>query len=239
MSFPILTTQCLRKATNSPNLVVNKSWYLYNLSMGRLLEGDPLEVECCLLIQLQAAGTGSDCASSHFAYNLWDLPPYSLIWHYTFIRHSSTSLHSLSSWSSIDGESLCLGLCSCSSDGVETLELSEHTVNPGEPKTGPYDFELLKLLGKGGYGKVRLLRGFAKLKKFRKSKQKLDRAHPTHPPPIQTCFFGNPSLTWTEHSNYNNQQLLALYTDKIHNVYWFRATLGQFSKKKKKIRVRP
>ena len=49
------------------------------------------------------------------------------------------------------------GLWSCSSDGVETLELSEHTVNPGEPKTGPYDFKLLKLLGKGGYGKVRLL----------------------------------------------------------------------------------
>ena len=86
---------------NSPNLVVNKSWYLYNLSLGRLLEGDPLE--CCLLIQ--AAGTGSDCASSHFAYNLGDvhpihlfgtilllnlcdLPPYTLIWHYTFIRHS-------------------------------------------------------------------------------------------------------------------------------------------------------
>jgi len=37
---------------------------------------------------------------------------------------------------------------------VETVELSELTVNPGEPKTGPQDFELLKLLGKGGYGKV-------------------------------------------------------------------------------------
>ena len=42
----ILARQFLRKATNSPNLVVNKSWYLYNLSLGRLLEGDPLE--CCL-----------------------------------------------------------------------------------------------------------------------------------------------------------------------------------------------
>jgi len=39
-------------------------------------------------------------------------------------------------------------------EDVETVELSEHTVNPGEPKTGPQDFELLKLLGKGGYGKV-------------------------------------------------------------------------------------
>ena len=78
----------LRKATNSPNLVVNKSWYLYKLSLGWLLEGDPLE--CCLL--LQAAGTGSDCASSHFAYNLLDLPPYTLIWHYTFIRHTRVGL---------------------------------------------------------------------------------------------------------------------------------------------------
>ena len=75
--------QFLRKATNSPNLVVNKSWYLYNVSLGRLLEGDPLE--CCLLIQ--AAGTGSNCSSSHFAYNLWDWPwPYTLIWHYTIIK---------------------------------------------------------------------------------------------------------------------------------------------------------
>ena len=66
MSLHILARQFLRKATNSPNLVVNKSWYLYKLSLGRLLEGDPLE--SCLLIQ--AAGLGSDCASSHFAYNL-------------------------------------------------------------------------------------------------------------------------------------------------------------------------
>ena len=41
-----------------------------------------------------------------------------------------------------------------SGDNVETLELTEQTVNPGQPKTGPQDFELLKLLGKGGYGKV-------------------------------------------------------------------------------------
>ena len=37
---------------------------------------------------------------------------------------------------------------------METVELSELTVNPGQPKAGPHDFELLKLLGKGGYGKV-------------------------------------------------------------------------------------
>ena len=47
------------------------------------------------------------------------------------------------------------------------------------------------------------LRGFAKLKNSKNPKKNLDRAHPTHPPPTQT-FFGNPSLTWTEHSNHNN-----------------------------------
>ena len=34
-----------------------------------------------------------------------------------------------------------------------------------------------------------LVRGFAKLKKFPK---KLDRTHPTHPPPIQTFFYRKP-----------------------------------------------
>ena len=66
ISLHILAAQFLRNTTNSPDLVVNKSGYLYNLSLGRLLEGDPLK--CCLLIQ--AAGTGSDCASSNFPYNL-------------------------------------------------------------------------------------------------------------------------------------------------------------------------
>ena len=46
----------------------------------------------------------------------------------------------------------------------------------------------------------RLIRGFAKLTK---SKIKLDKAHPTHPRPIQKNF-GNPLRTWTEHSNRNN-----------------------------------
>ena len=36
------------------------------------------------------------------------------------------------------------------------------------------------------------LRGFAKLKKFKKSKNNLDRAQPTHPPPIQIFFFWKP-----------------------------------------------
>lgn len=39
-------------------------------------------------------------------------------------------------------------------DGMEMVELTENTVNPGQGKTGPQDFELLKVLGKGGYGKV-------------------------------------------------------------------------------------
>ncbi|KAI1293815.1 Ribosomal protein S6 kinase beta-1 [Halotydeus destructor] len=37
---------------------------------------------------------------------------------------------------------------------VETIQLSEITVNPGQEKVGAKDFELLKVLGKGGYGKV-------------------------------------------------------------------------------------
>ena len=32
--------------------------------------------------------------------------------------------------------------------------MSEQTVNPGQEKTGPQDFELCKILGEGGYGKV-------------------------------------------------------------------------------------
>jgi p70 ribosomal S6 kinase len=43
-------------------------------------------------------------------------------------------------------------------EDIETVELSEYTVNPGQPKASPQDFELLKLLGKGGYGKVFLVR---------------------------------------------------------------------------------
>ena len=104
ISLHILATQFLRNTTNSPDLVVNKSWYLYNLSLGRLLEGDPLK--CCLLIQ--AAGTGSYCAATLHTIceichpillfgtilllNLCDLPPYTLIWHYMFIRHTRVVL---------------------------------------------------------------------------------------------------------------------------------------------------
>ena len=37
---------------------------------------------------------------------------------------------------------------------IETLALSEETVNPKDEKVGPESFQLLKVLGKGGYGKV-------------------------------------------------------------------------------------
>ncbi len=38
---------------------------------------------------------------------------------------------------------------------IEAVELSERTVvGPGKSKAGPQDFELRKVLGKGGYGKV-------------------------------------------------------------------------------------
>lgn len=37
---------------------------------------------------------------------------------------------------------------------IETLAISEETVNPKDEKVGPTSFELLKVLGKGGYGKV-------------------------------------------------------------------------------------
>ncbi|XP_011308947.1 ribosomal protein S6 kinase beta-1 [Fopius arisanus] len=40
------------------------------------------------------------------------------------------------------------------SENVERVQLSEQTVNPGQDKVGPKDFELCKILGEGGYGKV-------------------------------------------------------------------------------------
>ncbi|XP_001606867.1 ribosomal protein S6 kinase beta-1 [Nasonia vitripennis] len=40
------------------------------------------------------------------------------------------------------------------SDGVETVAISEQNVNQGRERAGPQDFELCKVIGKGGYGKV-------------------------------------------------------------------------------------
>jgi hypothetical protein len=41
----------------------------------------------------------------------------------------------------------------CSLEETDTIELNEEIVNLGV-KLGPCDFELKKVLGKGGYGKV-------------------------------------------------------------------------------------
>ena len=83
------------------------------------------------------------------------------------------------------------------------------------------------------------LRGFAKLKKIQKIREKnLERANPTHPP--HPNFFGNPQLTWTEHSNHNNQQLLVyIYRQNTHGILLQNISTGlglfweDFQKKKK------
>ena len=62
--------------------------------------------------------------------------------------------------------------------------------------------------------------GFAKLKQFQKSKKTIwiELTPPTHSP--SKLFFGNPSLTWTEHSNNNNnQQLLAMHMQTEYTWY--------------------
>lgn len=48
-------------------------------------------------------------------------------------------------------------LCFASNmDDCEKFEISENSVNKGTEQIRPECFELLKVLGKGGYGKVRL-----------------------------------------------------------------------------------
>ena len=97
---------------------------------------------------------------------------------------------------------------------------------------------------KGQYARVEanetsLFRDFAKLNKSTNpTKNWIALTPPTHPPSIQT-FFGNPSLTWTEHSNHNNQQLLAMHIQTEYTwhttpkyYHWSRTILGLFSKKK-------
>ena len=78
----------------------------------------------------------------------------------------------------------------------------------------------------------------AKLNNFQKSKKTWIELTPPK------LFFGNPSLTLTEHSNHNNQQHLAMYAQTEYTwyttpkyQYWFWAILGRFSTKK--LQVRP
>lgn len=47
-------------------------------------------------------------------------------------------------------------------DGCEKFEISENSVNKGTEQIGPECFELLKVLGKGGYGKVKPLSLYCK-----------------------------------------------------------------------------
>ena len=71
-------------------------------------------------------------------------------------------------------------------------------------------------------------KGLEKLKKkLKKLKKNWIQLTPTHPHPQSKLFFGNPSLTWTEHSNHNNQQLLAMCTctDRIHMAYYFKISV--------------
>ena len=37
---------------------------------------------------------------------------------------------------------------------IETIQITERIVNPRGERISPRDFQLLKVLGKGGYGKV-------------------------------------------------------------------------------------
>lgn len=50
---------------------------------------------------------------------------------------------------------------------METVQITETTVNPHGERVGPHDFQLLKVLGKGGYGKVRCSNTMIKTKTYR------------------------------------------------------------------------
>ena len=93
-----------------------------------------------------------------------------------------------------------------------------------------------------------MLRGFAKLTKIPKIPQKnwIELTSSTHPP--SKLFCGNTSLTvtWAEHSNHNNQRVLAMHIQTEYTwyttpkyQYWFRAILGRFSTKKFRVRLGP
>ena len=102
MSLHILATQFLRKTTNSPNLVVHKSWYLYTFDhwagFWKVIHWNAAcwyKQQTLAQIVLQATlHTIFEICHPILLFgtilllNLCDLPPYTLIWHYTFIRHT-------------------------------------------------------------------------------------------------------------------------------------------------------
>lgn len=45
-------------------------------------------------------------------------------------------------------------------DDIENVPVADIELNIGPTKTGPKDFEILRVLGKGGYGKVSILKVF-------------------------------------------------------------------------------
>lgn len=47
---------------------------------------------------------------------------------------------------------------------MESIQLCASAINPPNVRVGPEDFQLLKVLGKGGYGKVRKLSFFSRKK---------------------------------------------------------------------------
>lgn len=45
-------------------------------------------------------------------------------------------------------------MCCCRTEGLEAVAISGQNVNHGTERAGPQDFELCKVIGRGGYGKV-------------------------------------------------------------------------------------
>ena len=102
MSLHIPATQFLRKTTNSPNLVVHQSWYLYTLDhwegFWKVIHWNAAcwyKQQTLAQIVLQATlHTIFEICHPILLFgtilllNLCDLPPYTLIWHHTFIRHT-------------------------------------------------------------------------------------------------------------------------------------------------------
>ena len=95
-----MSLQFLRKATNSPNLVVNKSWYLYHWDgFWKVIHwNDACSFKQQALAQIVLQATlHTICEICHPILLFGTIlllhlcAPYSLIWHYTFIRHSRVS----------------------------------------------------------------------------------------------------------------------------------------------------